>query len=137
MKFKTLSNREVRMDILPERYPVRSRDQCKSAGQYMLGRLLRRIYGFKALLLEEFSLPEERLYLDFFMPHHKLAFEYQGRQHDEVVPFFHGDRKGFEKSKIRDERKRQWCVINALTLVEVRGTPTVEDLQQLIEEARS
>jgi len=136
MKFRTLSNREVRMDILPERYPVRSREQCKSAGQYMLGRLLRRIYGFHALLLEEFRLPDERLYLDFFMPHHKLGLEYQGRQHDEFVKLFHIDKKGFEKSKRRDERKRLWCEINELTLVEVRGTPTVEELQQLIAEAR-
>lgn len=137
MKFKTISGIEIRMDILPERYPVRSREQCKSQGQYMLGRLIRSIYGFKALLLEEFPLPGERLWLDFFMPHHRLAFEYQGKQHDEFVKIFHVDKKGFEKSKIRDERKRQWCEMNDLTLVEVRGAPTTDDLQRLIEEARA
>ena len=103
----------------------------------MLGRLIRSIYGFKALLLEEFPLPGERLWLDFFMPHHRLAFEYQGKQHDEFVKIFHVDKKGFEKSKIRDERKRQWCEMNDLTLVEVRGAPTTDDLQRLIEEARA
>jgi len=133
MKFKTLSNREVRMEILPERYPMRTREQCKSAGQYMLGRLLRRIYGFHALILEEFPLPEERLWLDFFMPHYGLGFEYQGRQHDEFVKLFHGDKKGFEKSKARDNRKRTWCELNEVTLIEVRGNISVEDLQKLIE----
>jgi len=125
------------MDILPERYPVRSREQCKSAGQYLLGRLLRNIYGFHALILEEFPVPDERLWIDFFMPHHKLAFEYQGRQHDEFVKLFHGDRKGFERSKARDANKRKWCEVNDIVLVEVRDDPTVQQLQDLIQEARS
>lgn len=116
---------------------MRSREQCKSAGQYLLGRLLRRIYGFNALMLEEFPLPEERLWIDFLMPHHRLGFEYQGVQHDKFVKLFHGDKKGFERSKARDERKRQWCEINEIVLVEVRGDVTVEDLQTLIKEARN
>jgi hypothetical protein len=137
MKFRTLSNREVRMDILPDRYPVRTREQSKSVGQYMLGRLVRGIYGFHAVMLEEFPIPEERLWLDFFLPHHKLAFEYQGRQHDEFVKLFHGDQKGFEKSQARDSRKKDWCILNSIALVEVRGNPTIEELQSLIADARS
>lgn len=124
------------MDILPERYPVRSREQCKSAGQYMLGRLLRQIYGFNAVILEEFPVPGERLWLDFFMPHHRLTFEYHGKQHDEFVKIFHGDKRGFEKSKERDSRKRSWCELNDINLIEVRGNITVEELQQLIQDAR-
>lgn len=103
----------------------------------MLGRLLRQIYGFNALILEEFPLPGERLYLDFFMPHHRLAFEYQGRQHDQFVKLFHGDKKGFERSKARDVRKSEWCELNELVLVEVRDNITTEELQQLIQEARN
>ena len=125
------------MDILPERYPVRSREQSKSAGQYMLGRIIRSLYGFRAVVLEEFPVVGERLWLDFFLPHHKLAFEYQGVQHDKFVKLFHGDRKGFEKSRARDERKKNWCELNEIVLVEVRGTPSVEDLQGLIEAARN
>lgn len=137
MKFKTFSGREIRMDILPERYPVRSREQSKSVGQYMLGRLIRSIYGFNALLLEEFPIPDERLWIDFFMPHYNLAFEYQGQQHDKFVKLFHGDKKGFERSKARDARKREWCEINDIVLVEVRGTLTAENPMSLIEEARN
>jgi hypothetical protein len=135
MKFKTLSDREVRMDILPERYPVRSREQCKSHGQYMLGRLLRSIYG-QALLLEEFPIPEERLVLDFYMPHHSLAFEYQGRQHDEFNKFFHTDKAGFQRSQARDARKKTWCDLNTIALIITRDNVSVESLQKLIEEAR-
>lgn len=137
MKFKTISGREIRLDILPERYPMRSRDQCKSAGQFTLGRLLRSIYGFSSLILEEFPIPQERLYLDFFMPHHKLAFEYQGIQHDQFVKLFHGDRKGFERAQARDTRKREWCILNEITLIEVRGDITADALKLLISEARN
>ena len=83
------------MDILPERYPVRTREQCKSAGQHSLGRVLRKLYGFNALVLEEFPLPGERLWIDFLMPHHNLGFEFQGLQHDQFVKLFHGDAKVF------------------------------------------
>lgn len=136
MKFKTLSNREVRMDIIPERYPVRSREQCKSAGQFLLGRLIRHIYGQSALILEEFPAPEERLWLDFYLPHHQLAFEYHGQQHDEFNRFFHNDKKGFEMAQERDKRKSDWCKLNDITLVVVRGNPSVEELQDAIQEAR-
>lgn len=135
MKFRTLSNREIRMDIRPERYPVRSRDQCKSHGQYMLGRLLRSIYG-QALILEEFPIPEERLFLDFYMPHHSLAFEYHGPQHDQFNKFFHADKAGFQKSQERDARKQAWCKLNTISLIAIRDNISVEALQKLIEEAR-
>lgn len=135
MKFKTLSNREIRLDIRPERYPMRSREQCKSHGQFLLGRALRSIYG-QALILEEFSIPEERLVIDFYMPHHNLAFEYHGRQHDEFNRFFHTDKTGFQRSQERDARKKAWCDLNMISLIEVRESITTEDLQKLITEAR-
>lgn len=136
MKFKTLNHREVRLEILPSRYPMRSRSQSKSVGQYNLGRMLRSIYGMQAVILEEFGMPEERLFVDFYMPHHNLAFEFQGVQHDEFNKFFHGDKSGFEKSKIRDERKREWCQINNIVLIEVREMLSMEDLKEAIENAR-
>ena len=125
------------MDLLPERYPVRSREQSKSVGQFLLGRVIRAIYGMQAVILEEFPLPEERLFLDFYLPHHNLGFEYQGEHHDEFNKFFHGDKSGFAKSKKRDERKRQWCVLNDIVLIEVRDSLTTEQLQALIQEARA
>ena len=41
------------------------------------------------------------LYVDFFIPSHSLAIEVHGRQHFEFVAHFHGDRKGFRKSKAK------------------------------------
>lgn len=116
---------------------MRSRTQSKSLGQYNLGRAIRSIYGMQALLLEEFPIPEERLFLDFYMPHHKLAFEFQGVQHDSFNKFFHGDKGGFERSKGRDQRKREWCVINEILLIEVRDTLSTEELKDLIQSNRA
>jgi hypothetical protein len=133
MKFRTLSNHEVRLDIVPSKYPVRSRGTSKSDGQFNLGRCLQTIYGVSALLLEEFSIPGERLFLDFFMPHHKLAFEFHGSQHDKFNKFFHSDKKGFEKSRSRDERKKAWCELNGIRLIEVRDNNiTSAELKDLI-----
>lgn len=132
MKFKSLSNKEIRLEITAEQYPMRSRTQSRSLGQYTLGRLLRSIYGTNAIILEEFTIPEERLFLDFYLPHYNLAFEYQGEQHDSFNKFFHTDKTGFEKSKARDLRKRNWCEINNITLIEVRGNITSEDLKKII-----
>lgn len=137
MKFKTLNNGEIRLDIVPSRYAVRSRGNSRSVGQYNLGRQIRSIYGMSAQLLEEFPIPGERLFLDFFMPNHKLAFEFQGEQHDTFNPFFHGSKAGFERSKERDARKREWCKINNIILVEVRSsTIDVNSLREAISEER-
>lgn len=137
MKFKTLSNGEIRLNIVPSKFPVRSASQSRSRGQHNLGRQIQKVYGMSALLLEEFSIPGERLYIDFYMPHHKLAFEFQGGQHDNFNKFFHGDKRGFDQSKKRDDRKRSWCEINDIHLIEVRD-PSIssEELKGLIQEAR-
>ena len=98
--------------------------------------MLRTIYGSQAIILEEFGIPEERLFVDFYLPHHSLAFEFQGTQHDEFNKFFHGDKAGFNKSKARDDRKRSWCEMNSITLIEVRETITSDQLRDLIQSSR-
>lgn len=137
MKFKTLNNKEIYIDVRPSNFPLRSKEDSKSYGQYNLGLSIRSIYGEKALILEEFPLPEERLWLDFYLPHHCIAFEYQGKQHDEFSKFFHGNKQGFKASKKRDAKKRQWCIINDITLVEVRGNVDVGYLKKLITKCRN
>ena len=56
------------------------------------------------------------LYVDFFIPSHSLAIEVHGRQHFEFVAHFHGDRKGFRKSKARDRDKENWLQNNNIDL---------------------
>jgi hypothetical protein len=49
-----------------------------------------------------------------------IAIEYQGVQHDQPVDFLGGP-EAFEKTKIRDARKRRLCKRNGVLLIEVRS----------------
>jgi hypothetical protein len=71
-------------------------------------------------LLEEVPLPGEGLFLDFYIPHRKVAVEVQGEQHFNYIPHFHGSKFNFIKSQERDARKREWCETNGIELIEVR-----------------
>jgi very-short-patch-repair endonuclease len=111
---------------------MRSKDACRSNGQYQLGRQLSKLYSGYTVL-EEFSIPESRLAIDFFVPNAKIAFEFQGIQHDEFNKHFHVDATGFRTSKRRDADKKRWCKINGITLVEVRDEHiTLDKLRELI-----
>lgn len=55
-------------------------------------------------------------HLDIYIPSKKTAIEYQGKQHTESVEFFGGD-EGLKNNIIRDQRKRQRCRQNGVTLL--------------------
>lgn len=137
MKFKTLEGREISMEVLASRYPVRTAGTSRSQSQFRLGELIRLVYGVNAMILEEFPVIGTRMSLDFYLPHHDVAFEFQGRQHTEYVHHFHHDKKTFERQKARDRDKRQWCVLNEIDLVEVFDNHiSTDDLRSLITAAR-
>lgn len=60
-----------------------------------------------------------RLELDFYVEELAIAFEVQGRQHFEYVPFFHATYLDFEAQQCRDEEKRSLCQEAGVTLYEV------------------
>jgi len=73
----------------------------------------------------------KRLYLDYYIPQLKLAFEFDGRQHSEFVKFFHKTLDGFTKSLKRDSLKEKYCKENGITLVHIS-----DDEQLTIERVR-
>jgi len=60
-----------------------------------------------------------RLELDYYIEELKIAFEIQGRQHNEYVEFFHRDYSGYEKRKKYDEEKKDLCYGAGIKLVEI------------------
>jgi hypothetical protein len=137
MRFKTLSGRTIKVQVSPSDFPLRSREMCRSNSQYILGTLLRSIYGDNCVILEEFGIPETKLAIDFYLPHHSLAFEFQGQQHDKFNAHFHVDKSGFENQQKRDSRKKDWCRINNITLIEIRMPELdIDSLKQKIVTSR-
>lgn len=118
MKFKTLSNKIVSIDLLQKKFPLREECESRSIGQFKLGQLLCTLYS-KELVFEEFRVPDEQLYLDFFIPKFSLAFEYDGKQHDQFNRFFHKLKSDFQNQIIRDQKKALWCKLNQIFLVRI------------------
>jgi len=80
--------------------------------------ILRQLFGSQRLL-EEVQLPgSQGLTLDFFLPSHMLGIEVQGEQHYEYNPYFHKTKWGFFRAQTADRRKRDWCELNEISLVE-------------------
>ncbi len=114
MKLFDLKGKEHKIIVRASDYPMRSQAACRSKLQYLVGQALKVKYPYETIL-EDFRCPDG-FYLDFFIPSKMLAYEIQGKQHDEFVPFFHKNQKGFNEHKDRDYRKQQFCDKNSIKL---------------------
>lgn len=72
----------------------------------------------------------EGLSLDFFCKKLSLAFEYQGSQHNEHNPHFQKDKKEFIQQQQRDRKKKRWCKLNEIVLIEVRESELKQNILQ-------
>ncbi len=72
-----------------------------------------------------------RLELDGFNPRLKIAFEHQGRQHYELVPFFHrGGNEDLIAQQVRDQTKAKLCTEQEIDLIIIPYH--VKDLERFI-----
>lgn len=125
------------MEVLASRYAMRPAGASRSQGQFRLGEIIRLVYGGQTIILEEFPVVGTRMTLDFYLPHHNIAFEFQGRQHIEYVHHYHRGKENFKRQQQRDASKRRWCDLNEIDLVEVFDKHiTTEQLRELITQAR-
>jgi len=70
--------------------------------------------------------------LDGYNKELKLAFEYQGEQHYNMVPFFNKTQEDLNKQKLKDEFKRNKCKERQITLIEIPFHLKNMDLEQYI-----
>ncbi len=125
MKFIDFDGREVRVNLMQSKNPLRSKEDCKSNLQWETGVALQGVFP-RFVILEEFNIPRSRLHIDFFIPELRIAVEADGAQHTKYSFFFHGTRENFRQSQIRDKKKEEWCKMNNITLVRVKKNEDVE-----------
>ncbi len=73
-----------------------------------------------------------KLELDGYSQELGLAFEYQGQQHYEFLPFFHKSREDFETRLSWDEYKRQQCQHQGVQLLEIPYWIDLGEIQDFI-----
>lgn len=113
VKVKGLDGREYQWKLTSE--------PRENASQYhqRAKELLSQSFPFDPIL-EEIYLPGAgRLYADFFLPRQRMIVEVHGEQHYSFSLHLHRDKSGFLRSKIRDNKKKEWCEINSITLIEL------------------
>lgn len=98
-----------------------SNSGCPHCASYRSERICREL--FQSFI--GYNFPKKRpkflkgLELDGFCTELKLAFEYQGQQHFEYVPYFHREKDALANQQERDQRKRDLCKDNDIILIEV------------------
>ena len=68
---------------------------------------------------------------DIYLPESRIAIEYQGIQHEQVIDFF-GSKKGYNKRKKLDQRKKKLSLENNIKLIEVFPETDFEELVNII-----
>ena len=127
MKFLSTEGRIYKVDLRPSKWPRRSSDKCKSYFQFSVGEVIDSIFP-QEIILEEFYVPGDRLYIDFFLPRKQIAVEAQGNQHYEYSNFFHGSQENFKLAQARDRKKSLWCAYNNIRLVTIRESDNEEQI---------
>jgi very-short-patch-repair endonuclease len=128
MKLFDVSGKLVSVDVRDSSYPIKSKSRSTLQGQtaqWLVEKFPRQT------ILEDFTLPGSRMSVDFFLPNKGIVIEVQGRQHDEHVPHFHGDKATsikFARQLGRDRKKTEWAETNGFDFIEVRD---LKDLEQI------
>jgi len=116
MKIRTLDGDLLKWKI----EGISSKDTRSKSGLHQIAKeLLHQRYP-TLRILEEVSIPVKRrtvLFLDFYIPLMRLAYEVHGEQHYKFVKHFHGTALGFLEHKQRDANKKLWCEYNNIELI--------------------
>ncbi len=116
MKVKLLDGSTAEIQL--RNYVYNPKVETRSKFQTKVGRQLSEQFPHD-IIFGEVRIPRENLILDFFIPSVSMAVECQGEQHFRQIKHFHGTKKIFHEQQQRDERKRQWCELNGIKLIEI------------------
>lgn len=110
---------------------LNSNERCpycnQSHGEQLVTRALKNLYGLtiNTDFYYGYVLPN-KLHLDFYLPKHKLAIEYDGIQHYQPVDFAGKGatwaQKHFKQQQLNDRTKDQYCKEHHIKLVRVPYT---------------
>jgi hypothetical protein len=86
-------------------------------------------------ILEEVPInprPGKTQFLDFYINKIKLAVEVHGQQHYKFNSMFHASAQDFLNQRKLDADKREWCLINNITLIELPHNEKEEEWRNRI-----
>lgn len=132
MKFFDLEGNVVSKQI--QKYKWDRRRKCASKGQRKLGEALLGMFP-NIVIYTEVPCFGTKMRLDFFLPELRLCVEWDGEQHKEFNPFFHGTKKRFLAQKNRDVKKEEWCEVNGFRIIRVNDD-NFDALESLIRNAK-
>ncbi|MFA6432915.1 MAG: hypothetical protein WCV82_03855 [Candidatus Paceibacterota bacterium] len=117
MQFETLTGRRKSKSVQP--YLIDWDDVSLSKFQRRVKEFLHH-YWKNHVVCEEFPVIGTRMRLDFYNVTRRIAIECDGEQHNQYNAHFHkGSFSLFQKQMDRDDKKKQWCDLNDITLVRV------------------
>ena len=97
--------------------------KSKSAGSIILRDILHSLYNN---VIEEASFgwlinPKngKRMYVDYYVPEKKMAFEYDGQQHNQYVEYFYKTFKNYYNAVYRDRTKEKLLAKHGIQLVRI------------------
>lgn len=99
---------------------------ARSKGEADLDTVLKKLFPNDTIVSEyPIQVGRTTLFVDRVIHDKKLAFEYDGRQHDEFSEFHHKDAEGFQASKHRDRLKMAWLDLHGYKLVRITHTEKI------------
>jgi hypothetical protein len=105
-------------DINLKKYMIKKDGYCKSKFQEEIRNQLIKKYP-NDTICEEVYIKGENFFLDFFIPSLGLVVEANGDQHKKHIKFFHKTKREFNEQLDKDQRKRNWCVLNNFKIIEI------------------
>lgn len=103
----------------------------KSHGEVAITQFLEKnnIFYNKEYVFKDY--PQARY--DFYLPDSNIIIEFDGKQHYEFIPFFHGTEEEFNNNKLKDLEKNSYCLKNGITMFRIPYTEE-DNLETILNE---